>query len=278
MAGSHVEGLLEPDELALPRACERIQEHEHALASVDQRTASPPICERIRRIWAQTSEGLGSQTKQVKNLGRPEPSHDMGFALPASDAQPLREGLTKIGPLRVEAAGGVLEVWKPRSILDVKQCPIVNVPGDEIRPARELVVLIRLIDASPEAVRTHPPQLELTHCAVNRIDHAVAVLAIGGLRIYQPDIETEAQRVRDAAHCLDRARLAAFQIVKEPSRKPGTRSQAAYRQMMNGPGLSNFSSDVQPETREGRADAWWRRSRKSSWRHWTSSQHATSYH
>jgi hypothetical protein len=52
-------------------------------------------------------------------------------------------------PLGVVGAGGLLQVGESRPVLDVEQ--VLLVPSEDVRAARELVVLVRLIDRDPDA-------------------------------------------------------------------------------------------------------------------------------
>src|SRR4051794_2792271 len=93
----------------------------------------------------------------------------MRLALPPADPESLGKGGAEVGALGIEAAGRFLEVRKAGSVLDVKERAVPEVPCDEVGTAGELVVLVRLIDAEPKAIRPEPASFEFGHGAVNRI-------------------------------------------------------------------------------------------------------------
>lgn len=51
----------------------------------------------------------------------------------------------------------------------MQQGPSIEVPGQQVRPPRELVVLIRLIDGDREAKPPHVSGLQLAHGSVDGI-------------------------------------------------------------------------------------------------------------
>ena len=72
----------------------------------------------------------------------------MGLTSPAIDPDLRRDLAAQVAPLGVESAERILEVREPGSVLDVEQRRPLDGPGNDVRPARELVVLVRLVDSN----------------------------------------------------------------------------------------------------------------------------------
>jgi hypothetical protein len=106
----------------------------------------------------------------MQHLRAPQRDDDVSLARPARDAEPIAERLRQERALVVVRAGHVLEVREAGAILDVQQGAALEVPGDDIGPSRELVVLIRLVDAGWDAQAAEVRSLELAHRRVHRVD------------------------------------------------------------------------------------------------------------
>jgi hypothetical protein len=97
-----------------------------------------------------------------------------------------------------------VDVRKRRPVLEVEQRERFKVPGDYICATSELVVLVRLIHAHPQAVRTEPPDLEFTHRRVDGID--LSVTARGATTsVDDLDLNVEPHRRREGDKHLNRA-------------------------------------------------------------------------
>ena len=140
-----------------------------------------------RHSTSRTNASLGSghsrpkcllaQTHRVEHFRRPQRCDDVGFAGPATDAQPLAERRAEVCAFRVVAAGDLLQVGETGPILDVQQRPRVDVPSDQVCPPRELVVLIRLIDPEPNPRSPQSRGLELAHRRMHQIRRLSSAIA-----------------------------------------------------------------------------------------------------
>jgi hypothetical protein len=89
------------------------------------------------------------------------------------------------------AADGVLKVGEPGAVLDVKQGSACEIPGEEVRPARELVVLVWLVECDGESMAAHSGREQLAHRRVDRIFGAAARRALAWVDEIKPSLETE---------------------------------------------------------------------------------------
>lgn len=107
----------------------------------------------------------------------------MRLARPSTDPDAFPERLTQVCPLRIEASSRFLEVRKSRPILQVKEGGSVELPGDHVSTARELVMLVGLIDAHSIAKLPEMRCLELAHETRPRARQATAsTTAAAGVR------------------------------------------------------------------------------------------------
>ncbi len=105
----------------------------------------------------------------MQNFGRPERHDDVRLGGLSTDPRTFSQRLTQVRPLRIEAAGRILEVGESRAILQVKERGAMRLPGDHVGPAGEVVMLVGLVDPNSIAKRPHVCRLELTHERVHRI-------------------------------------------------------------------------------------------------------------
>lgn len=104
--------------------------------------------------------------KGVQDFGRPQRHDDVSLATPLPHAEPLRQGIAEVCALRIEASGRVLEVGKPRPVLQMKQGRAIRIPGDDVGTPRELVMLVRLVDPDrqPSARRCPASNSPMREC------------------------------------------------------------------------------------------------------------------
>jgi hypothetical protein len=87
----------------------------------------------------------------VQDLSRPQTRYHMGLTCPATDPESMRQGLGKIAPLRVVAAGHLLKVREASSVLDVQHRVRFEIPGRNISATSELEMLVGLVESQGES-------------------------------------------------------------------------------------------------------------------------------
>ncbi len=169
----------------------------------------PPRVERIGRIGARCAETVRVEPELVEHLGRPERCDDVAFAPPAPDAGSLGEHASQIRALGVEAAECLLAVRETRPILDVQQGRLRHIPHHHVRAARELVVLIRLVEPDLAAGAPQFSREDLAHRGM----HGIFAAARLRPRSRKPEIPSQVQRPAKSDVRLQRSRPAMFDSV-----------------------------------------------------------------
>ena len=132
----------------------------------------------------------------MQHLRRPEAGHDVGHAPPAprADAGAVRDAAGQVLALGVVRPGGLLEVGEPGPVLDVEQ--VLPVPREDVRPAGELVVLVRLVDGEGAAGSLEGAGLELAHRGVDEVGRSRWGRGCRRARVGRRDPGTVAVRAR----------------------------------------------------------------------------------
>ncbi len=162
------------------------------------RLSTPPGVKGIRRIGTERPERRRVKPEGVQDLGRPERDDGMGLTLEHPQAEARRDRVREVRAFGVEAAGGRLDVRESRPILDVQQRAALAIPGDDIGPACELKVLIRLVDADAEPEPTQMGHFQLAHRRVHDVGRLAQVRALSRVHHADPDLEGECPR---GPHC-----------------------------------------------------------------------------
>ena len=115
----------------------------------------------------------------------------MGLALEPAQAEAFRDGRREMVPLRVEAAGHRLDVREPCPVLDVQDGAAVQVPGDDVGPARELVVLVRLVDPDGVPKSVQVGNLQLAHRGMDQVGVVPSIRPLSRIDDLDPDLHAE---------------------------------------------------------------------------------------
>jgi hypothetical protein len=147
-----VECRRQADQLASIRAAspDRVEQHEGARDAGGGRLAVQPTEQVVGRVGTDRAQGLGSEPDGVEHLRRPQADEGVRLRPEGPDAEARRERRSQPLSLRVVGAGGLLDVRQSRAILEMEQGGSVEIPGDDVCPPGELVVLVRLVERDAE--------------------------------------------------------------------------------------------------------------------------------
>jgi hypothetical protein len=126
--------------------------------------------------------------------------------------------------LGVESAGRLLEVREAGSVLDMKERSAPEIPGDEVRATRELIVLIRLVDSDSVA---EPAQLRRLHLSHRRVDDVDGKVRARRRASVVDDIESKVpvERYRKPRRSLHRGGFACLDPVDHVARDAGSNGE-----------------------------------------------------
>ena len=144
--------------------------------------APPPRIERVRRVRADRPERRRTEAHRVEHLGRPERDDDVRLAVESAKVDALGHRGGEMVSLGVEAARYRLDIRESRPVLEVQEGATLEVPGDDVRPARELVVLVRLVDTDREPATAKVGDLQLAHGRVDQVGAGEQITCAGAGR------------------------------------------------------------------------------------------------
>ncbi len=176
----------------------------------------------------------------------------MGLTLESPKADPPRDGIGEVLTLRVVASGYRLDVGESRPVLDVQQRTRSHVPRDDIGPTRELVMLIRLVDARAKAVRPKASDLKFGHRAVDDIRVVTPVHAPTRIDDVDPDLQGECPC--DPYDHVERTALACLDPVHGRGGDPAPCRKFRQRPVASPTFVTNRVTDGMADARQGEGD------------------------
>jgi hypothetical protein len=124
----------------------------------------------------------------------------------------------------------------------MEKSPTREVPGEQVRPAGELVVLIRLVDRDAESVGSQSRCAQLAHRGMDRVFRPGRVRPLARVDQVQPRLETE--RNGDGGVCLDASGAAVLDRVNHRSGQAGAAGELTERPSPALTSLSNRHPDM----------------------------------
>jgi hypothetical protein len=205
------------------------------------------------------------KSHSVQHLRRPQSHDDVCLVSPAPDIETVGQCSPEIGAFGVERSSRLLQVREPRPVLEVKKRQPIGIPGDDIRPPRELEMLIWLVDGNSESMGPKAGGFQFTHGRMDRIrgSRGGQPTPWGG---GQDDLSSEAERDGHPSVGVERPRSAALEAGdlshRESTRgcEPPHRPTSAEALLADrGAELRGEALALQPRTSRGRLDRAWRR-------------------
>jgi hypothetical protein len=137
----------------------------------------------------------------MEHLAGPQRRDDVRLRLPSTDARPFGECGAQVGALGVVRAGHLLEIGETRPILDVQHGPRGDVPCNEIRATRKLIVLVWLVEPDAKSQAAKARGLKLSHRGVHRVAAQVRS-SVASPRVRNCEVKSHPERRDHTNDCL----------------------------------------------------------------------------
>jgi hypothetical protein len=141
-----------------------------------------------------------------------------------------------------------------------------DVPGQDIGPAGELEVLIRLVDRNAGPERAEATRLELAHRRVDQVRLAWVVMRPTS-RVDHLELEPKAERLGEAGVQLEAGRPTGLHLQDAAGGESGPVGQLPQRQVATDPLLMDGSAHERAEAERGPGGADRGRTAGRAWRH-----------
>ena len=246
--------LIERDERALSPRRERVKDDQGRRTASGRHNSSPPSCERVWRIRTDRTKRLCSESQHVEYLATPESCDHVCLARPRAHPEPLAKRTGEICTLGVEGTGHRLKVGKSRAVLDVEERPPRDIPGNDVGPARELVVLIGLVDPRRDAELTESSDFVLAQRRMYAVNDKVRRQLTSFARVDQRHFDPSPKGVGHAGGTLCGSRSTGFNQVHERRREPGAARHLGNGPTSSQPRVAHLLAEEHPQPIHGRHD------------------------